>query len=79
MIKPEQKVRQYTYLTRCNDRSLEIQENVTIQIYIDASHLVNPVFNINFQQVKKWGRKQGYERKKEDGRQNKRQKVTGES
>jgi len=58
---------------------LEIQENVTIQIYIDASHLVNPVFNINFQQVKKRGRKQGYERKKEDGRQNKRQKVTGES
>jgi hypothetical protein len=57
---------------------LEIQGNVTIQIYIDASHLVNPVFNINFQQVKKRGRKQGYERMKEDGRQNKQQKVTGE-
>jgi hypothetical protein len=56
---------------------LEIQGNVTIQIYIDGSHLVKPVFNINFQRVKKRGRKQEYERKKEDGGQNKRQKVTG--
>jgi hypothetical protein len=56
---------------------LGIQENVKIQIYIDGSHLVNPVFNINYQQVKKRGRKQGYERQKEDGGQNKRQKVTG--
>jgi hypothetical protein len=38
---------------------------------------VNPVFNINFQQVEKRGRKQEYEKKKEDGGQNKRQKVTG--
>jgi hypothetical protein len=57
--------------------TLEIQENITIQIYIDGSHLVNPVFNINFQRVKKRGRKQEYEKKKEDGGQNKRQKVTG--
>jgi hypothetical protein len=56
---------------------LGIQENVKIQIYIDGSHLVNPVFNINYQQVKKRGRKQGYERQKEDGGQNKRQKVMG--
>jgi hypothetical protein len=56
---------------------LEIQENVTIQIYIDASHLVNPVFNINFQRVEKRGRKRGYKRTKEDDEQNKRQKVTG--
>jgi hypothetical protein len=56
---------------------LGIQENIKIQIYIDGSHLVNPVFNINYQQVKKRGRKQGYERQKEDGGQNKRQKVTG--
>ena len=61
----------------CNDISLEIQENVTIQIYIDGSHLVNPVFNINFQQLKKWGSKQEYKRKKEDGGQNQRQKVMG--
>jgi len=56
---------------------LGIQENVKIQIYIDGSHLVNPVFNINYQQVKKRGRKQGYERQKEDGGQNKWQKVMG--
>jgi hypothetical protein len=56
---------------------LEIQANITVQIYIDGSHLVNPVFNINFQQVKKRGRKQGYEKEKEDGGQNERQKVTG--
>jgi hypothetical protein len=55
---------------------LEIQENVAVQICIDGSHLVNPVFNIKYQQVKKRGRKQGYERKKEDGTQNKQQKVT---
>jgi hypothetical protein len=51
----------------CHDISSEIQENVTIQIYIDNSHLVNPVFNMNVQRVKKRGRKQGDERKKDDG------------
>ena len=66
----------------CHDISSEIQENVTIQIYIDNSHLVNPVFNMNVQRVKKQGRKQGDERKKDDGGkkdddggQNKRRKV----
>jgi len=66
----------------CHDISSEIQENVTIQIYIDNSHLVNPVFNMNVQRVKKRGRKQGDERKKDDGGkkddnggQNKRRKV----
>jgi hypothetical protein len=69
-------------LMGCHDISSEIQENVTIQIYIDNSHLVNPVFNMNVQRVKKRGRKQGDERKKDDGGkkdddggQNKRRKV----
>jgi len=48
-----------------------------IQIHITGNHLMNPVFNINFQKVKKWGRKQGYERKNDDGGQNKQQKVMG--
>jgi hypothetical protein len=57
--------------------------NITIQIYIDNSHLVNLVFNKNIQQVKKRGRKQGDrgkkddERKKDDdGGQNKQHKVS---
>jgi hypothetical protein len=63
-------------LISCDDIS-EIQESITIQIHIDGNHLVNPVFNINFQRVKKRGREQEYEKKKEDGGQNKQQKVTG--
>jgi len=58
------------------------RRNVTIQIYIDNSHLVNPVFNMNVQRVKKRGRKQGTREKKDDGGkkdddggQNKRRKV----
>ena len=44
---------------------------------LTGSHLVNLVFNINVQQGKKCGRKQGDERKKEDDGQNKQQKVMG--
>jgi hypothetical protein len=69
-------------LIGCHDISSEIQKNITIHIYIDNSHLMNPVFNINVEQVKKWGRKQGNERKKDeegkkdnDGGQDKRRKV----
>jgi hypothetical protein len=53
-------------LIGCHDISPEIQENVTIHIYIDNGHLVNPVFNINVKRVKKRGRKQGDKRKKDD-------------
>jgi len=56
---------------------LDIQVNIAIQIHITGNHFTNPVFNINFQKVKKWGRKQGYERKNNDGGQNKWQKVMG--
>jgi hypothetical protein len=75
-------------LIGCHDISSEIQGNITIQIYIDNSHLVKLVFNMNVQRVKKRGRKQGDrgkkddERKKDkkkkdnDGGQNKRCKVS---
>jgi hypothetical protein len=63
-------------LIGCHDIPSEIQENITIQISIDNSHLVNLVFNMNVQQVKKRGRKQGDERKQDNkGGQNKQQKV----
>ena len=54
---------------------MDIQANIVIQIHITGNHLMNPVFNINFQKVKKRGRKQGYERKNDDGGQNKWQKL----
>jgi hypothetical protein len=70
-------------LIGCHDISSEIQGNVTIQIYIDNSHLVKLVFNMNVQQVKKRDRKQGDRGKKDDekkkddnGGQNKRCKVS---
>jgi len=56
---------------------LDIQAGIMIQIHINGNHLINLVFNINSQQVKKQGRKQGYKRKNEDGGQNKWQKVMG--
>jgi hypothetical protein len=60
-------------LIGCHDISSEIQGNITIQIYIDNSHIVKLVFNMNVQQVKKQGRKQGDRGKKD----NKRKKGNG--
>jgi len=56
---------------------LDIQVNIVIQIHITGNHLTNPVFNINFQKVKKRGRKQEYKRKNNNSGQNKQQKVMG--
>jgi hypothetical protein len=51
------------------------QEHITVQIRVDGGYLVNPVFNFNLQRVEERGRKRGHMGEREDGRQEKRQRL----